>query len=156
MIKLLAIKSQWAVLLYALLDLLCIGLGMGMPIFCLLFGLPVGWFIARKVSTEHQEVEKTLRDILKWASFTSGFTFLIMFAIWGWSVSLLFDPSAELANFGMPLLLYEPKASFIGWLVLMIFISPFLQLLMTVFGAHLTLLWQVRREAVYTNWHSVS
>ena len=33
---------------------------------------------------------------------------------------MLFDPTADLANFGIPQLLYEPLASFIGWLVLMI------------------------------------
>jgi hypothetical protein len=38
------------------------------------------------------------------------------------------------------MILYDPKASFIGWLVPMIFISPFLQLLTTVFGSYMTLL----------------
>ena len=53
---------------------------------------------------------------------------------------MLFDPAADLANFGIPLILYEPTASFIGWLVLMIVISPFLQFLMMLFGAQLMLL----------------
>ena len=53
---------------------------------------------------------------------------------------MLFDPRADLANFGIPLILFDPQASFIGWLVLMIAISPFLQLLATLFGSHLTLL----------------
>jgi hypothetical protein len=52
----------------------------------------------------------------------------------------VFDPVADLANFGIPLILYDPTASFIGWLALMIVISPFLQFLMALFGAHLTLL----------------
>ena len=46
----------------------------------------------------------------------------------------------------MPLILYEPLASFIAWLVLMIVISPFLQFLMTLFGSHLTLLWWLSRS----------
>ena len=58
---------------------------------------------------------------------------------------MLFDPAANLANLGAPLILYEPVASFIGWLVLMIVISPFLQLLMTLFGSHLTVLWWLSR-----------
>jgi hypothetical protein len=37
-------------------------------------------------------------------------------------------------------ILYQPKASFVGWLVLMIFISPFLQFLMTLFGAQVAML----------------
>jgi hypothetical protein len=38
------------------------------------------------------------------------------------------------------MILYDPTASFVGWLVLMIAVSPFLQLLTTVFGSHLTLM----------------
>jgi hypothetical protein len=37
------------------------------------------------------------------------------------------------------MILYEPKASFIGWQVLMIGLSPALQLLAIVFGAYVTL-----------------
>jgi hypothetical protein len=54
--------------------------------------------------------------------------------------ALLFDPSADLVETGIPMILYEPKASLIGWLVLMIVLSPFLQFLMALFGAHLALL----------------
>ncbi len=57
---------------------------------------------------------------------------------------MLFDPSADLANFGIPLILFDPTASFVGWLALMIVISPFLQFLMTLFGAHSTWLWELR------------
>jgi hypothetical protein len=53
-------------------------------------------------------------------------------------VPLVFNPVINPGNMGLPLLLYEPKASLIGWLVLMILISPFLQFLMTVFGSFLT------------------
>jgi len=63
-----------------------------------------------------------------------------MTVICGTCISLLFDPITDLANFGIPLILYDPKASFIGWLILMIAVSPFLQLLTTLFGSHLTLL----------------
>lgn len=42
------------------------------------------------------------------------------------------------------MILYEPQISFIGWLGLMIVVSPFLQLLLTVFGAYLTVLWWLR------------
>jgi hypothetical protein len=69
-----------------------------------------------------------------------------MAALWGPTAKLLFDPQADLVNFGIPLILYDPRASFVGWLVLMIAISPFLQLLTTLFGAHLTLLLQLRRN----------
>ena len=59
---------------------------------------------------------------------------------------MLLDPQADLANFGIPMILYGPQASFIGWLVLMIVISPFLQLLATLFGAHVTMLVWLRSD----------
>jgi hypothetical protein len=60
---------------------------------------------------------------------------------------MLFDPSVNLADFGMPLILFEPRASFIGWLGLMIVVSPALQFLLTILGAHVALLRQVRSGA---------
>jgi hypothetical protein len=63
-----------------------------------------------------------------------------MSIIWGNTISMLFNPSADFKNFGIPLILYDPKLSFMGWLILMILISPFLQLLTTIFTAYLTLL----------------
>jgi hypothetical protein len=86
-----------------------------------------------------------LRKILSAAALTSAFTILLMALIWASSLAMLFDPAADLANYGIPQILFEPLASFIGWLVLMIFISPALQFLMTLFGAHLTWLWEQSR-----------
>jgi hypothetical protein len=70
-----------------------------------------------------------------------------MGAIWGRTIPMLFDPTADFQNFGHPFILYDPKLSFIGWLVLMIFISPFLQLLTTIFGSYLTLLLQLKSDS---------
>ena len=64
-----------------------------------------------------------------------------MLIIWGPISTMLLNPYADFANFGIPMILYDPKISFIGWIILMVFISPFLQLLTTVFTAQLTL-WQ--------------
>lgn len=74
-----------------------------------------------------------------YAIITSAFTVLLMAIIWLPAVLMLSDPTADLANYAIPMILYEPLASFIGWLVLMILISPFLQMLMTLFGAQVTL-----------------
>jgi len=30
-------------IIFAILDLFCIAMGMGVPIFCILFGFPIGW-----------------------------------------------------------------------------------------------------------------
>jgi hypothetical protein len=71
-----------------------------------------------------------------------------MAVLWGPVTTMLFDPAADLANFGIPMILYEPLPSFIAWLVLMIFISPFLQLLTTLFASYLTLTVSTRRRPV--------
>ena len=43
------------VIFYILIDLICIGAGMGVPVFCILLGFPLGWYIAKRVyaSGEH-------------------------------------------------------------------------------------------------------
>jgi len=128
------------------LDIICVGMGMGVPIFCILFGFLVGWYIARMVTATTEEIREVLRKLLLHAAVTSAFTFVVMAAIWGRCLAMLFDPSADFANFGIPLILYDPQASFIGWLVLMIAISPFLQLLATLFGSHVTLLHWLRSD----------
>jgi hypothetical protein len=139
--RVVSLRIGWALAIFAFLDIVCTGLGMGVPIFCILFGLPVGWFIARRITTCPLDVKKMLGKMLLGAAFTSSFTLVMMALLWGLCIPMLFDPTVDLASFGIPLILYEPKASFVGWLVLMIVISPFLQFLMTLFGSHLTVLW---------------
>ena len=130
--------------IYTVLDTVCVGMGMGVPIFCILLGFPVGWYVAGTVATDTAEIRAVLKKLLLSATVTSAITFVEMAVIWGRCVTWLFDPGADYANFGIPLILYDPKASFVGWLVLMIAVSPFLQLLTTLLGAHLTLLIRLR------------
>jgi len=113
---------------------------MGVPILCIVFGFVVGWYIAKKATIATADVKNILREILVYAIASSAFTFVVMSVIWGSTIPMLFDPSADFQNFGHPFILYDPKVSFVGWLVLMILISPFLQLLTTIFGSYLTLL----------------
>ena len=63
-----------------------------------------------------------------------------MLIIWIPFGALLFEPGNDLSTAGVPLILYQPRASLIGWLALMIIVSPVMQLLTTLFGAYLTLL----------------
>jgi hypothetical protein len=143
--KVFSLRIGWALAIFAFLDLICVGMGMGVPIFCILFGLPVGWYIARRITVHPFDTRQLFSEMLLGATLTSAFTFVGMALLWGRCIVMLFDPTADLVNFGIPQILYEPLASFIGWLVLMIVISPFLQLLMTLFGSHLTLLWWLSR-----------
>ncbi len=137
--KFFSLKPIWAFAIFVFLDVICVGLGMGIPIFCILLGFPVGWYTAKRIVVYSNDAINILSLTLLGAVLTSAVTFVGMTLIWGPSATMLFDPAADLANFGIPQILYEPMASFIGWLVLMIGISPFLQFLMTLFGAHVTL-----------------
>jgi hypothetical protein len=138
--KLLGLKPQWALGIFVLLDIICIGMGMGVPIFCILFGFLVGWLAVKYITATITSIPQVFRRVLWYATLTASVTLLGMVVIWGPTISFLFDPARDLANTGVPMILYEPLPSFIGWLVLMIVISPFLQLLTTLFGAYLTLL----------------
>jgi hypothetical protein len=134
----LSLRTGWTLVIYALIDITCVGMGMGVPIFCIILGLPVGWTIAKRLNTRALSTREILHKILSGAALTSAFTVIAMALVWTPSLGMLFDPTADLANYGIPQILYEPVASFIGWMALMIVISPFLQFLMMLFGAHLT------------------
>ena len=138
--RILRLNTKTAFAIFVVVDLVCVGIGMGVPLACILFGFFVGWYIAKRATVAPANVKDILWQVLIQAIITSAFTFVVMSAIWGSTIVLLFDPGFDFQNFGHPFILYDPKISFIGWLVLMILISPFLQLLTTVFGSYLTLL----------------
>ena len=138
--KLLKLNVKIAVILYLLIEIICVGMGMGVPIFCILFGFPLGWYIAKRICTSMEYSYLMFYQILKLSFLASVFTFLLMIVIWGRTIPMLFDPMSDFQNFGHPFILYDPKISFIGWSILMIFISPFLQMLTTIFASFITLI----------------
>jgi hypothetical protein len=145
--RLFALRPFAALGIYTFLDIICIGMGMGVPFFCILFGLPVGWYIVKRLTAEQAEMRYVFQKVLLYAAIASAVTFLGMILIWGpLSVVSLSDPTTDFVETGVPMILYEPKASFIGWIVLMIVISPALQLLTTLFASHLTLLGWLNEE----------
>jgi hypothetical protein len=130
-----------AFLIYIIIDLICLGpLGMCVPFFSIILGFPVGWYVAKRLYNPDLSVKILLNRIFKYALITSGFTFVMMIIAWGRLIPMLWGPTVKVAHFGIPMILYDPVASFIGWIVLMIFISPFLQILTTVFAANLTVI----------------
>ncbi|MGF7117869.1 hypothetical protein [Methanobacterium oryzae] len=137
--KMFKINKKAVFATYIILDTLFVGIGMGVPFLCILFGFPVGWYISRRIESTEQNLETILGIILNYALFTSSITFIWMIIIWGPISTMLSDPNANFAGFGIPMILYDPKMSFIGWIILMIFISPFLQLLTTIFASNVTL-----------------
>jgi hypothetical protein len=132
--ELLSRKFVISLLVYCLADIITIGMGMGVPIFSILFGFIIGWLIPKLFSSEKTEIVDLLRKCIYGAIFASLFTLLIMMLLWGTAAKLLLNPNSDYINFGIPMILYEPKTSFIGWMILMVFISPFLQLLSIVFS----------------------
>lgn len=147
--KLLDIKPLWAFAIFIPLDLFCVAMGMGVPIFCILFGFLVGWVIVPYITNKSSQLDQVFRKVLIYAVTTAAFTLLVMLILWAPFSTNLFDPTKDLAQTGIPMILYEPKASFIGWIVLMILISPFLQLLTTLFSAYLALWrWMNTRKAI--------
>jgi len=138
--RLIKLDAKVAVILYIVLDIICVGTGMGVPIFCILLGFPLGWYIVERISVSKADSHLKYYKIFKLALLASVFTFLLMVVIWGRTILMLFDPKSDFQNFGHPFILYDPKISFIGWSILMIFLSPFLQLLTTVFASFITLM----------------
>jgi hypothetical protein len=129
----------------AVLEILAVGAGMGVPIFAIVLGLPIGWWLARRHGLGREVTRPVLRDILMAALVASLMTFGLMIAIWAPQFSLLAKPGFDAAKWGIPLILYTSRASFFGWMALMIVVSPVLQLLATVFGAYVTLLAEAGR-----------
>ena len=120
---------------FLFLEILSIAMGMGVPIFTILLGFFLGLFIPGILRTPSELSTQYLASILKVALIPSAVTFIIMALIWLPTLTWLFDSTRDLSNFGIPMILYSPRASFIGWIILMVLISPFLQFLMTLFGS---------------------
>ncbi len=128
-------------LVFILLDLFAVGVGMGVPIFAICLGFAAGWFFPSILLNASSTLRQLLRHCLTAACLTSAFTFLLMLIIWGPLTQMLFDPSADIANFGLPMIFYEPTASFVGWIVLMVVISPCLQAIASIFTSSVRLVW---------------
>ena len=116
------------------LDVFAIGFGMGVPIFAILLGFPVGWWLARQRAGEGVSRD-SMRAALVWASLLAAVSFVVLAVVWGPLVPNAFDPEFDTKAFGIPLILYTSQASMIGWLTLMIVISPVLQGMAVLTGA---------------------
>ena len=128
-------KKPVQIAIFLFLELLSIAMGMGVPFFTILFGFLVGLLIPRIVRTDSELSPQYLASMLRAALISSTATLMIMAIIWLPTLNWLFDSTRDLSNFGIPMILYSPRASFIGWIILMVLISPFIQFLMTLFGS---------------------
>jgi hypothetical protein len=144
--RLVTANARTLLALYAFADLVCLGAGMGVPIFCIALGVPAGWITGKRALAVSSDIGSALQSVMRASALTSLITFIPLLFIWGSCITWLFNPSRDLANFGIPLILYTPQASFIGWLVLMILISPILQGMVTLTAGVLVLQRENRRS----------
>lgn len=119
-----------------LLNVFLIGLGMGVPIFAILFGFPVGWQLGRRAAAElpsgSDAPRPALRSLALYGAALAGVTFLVLAAVWGPHLPKAFDPAVDATSFGIPLVLYTSQASKIAWFALMLVISPLAQFMAVV------------------------
>lgn len=123
-------NNKWF-FIYIFISLIATGLGMGIPFLNILLGLPVGFYIARYKLKEQGDFSTITRKSLKYSFITIIITLLLMSFIWLPPLTLIADPNFNLTDFGMPLILFDPLLSFIGWMILMVIFAPFLQFLLT-------------------------
>jgi hypothetical protein len=123
------------IVLFVAFDVIAVGTGMGVPVFAIALGFPVGWFLPGFLRLRSPYTSLALRALLRASLLTSAVTLVVVAVIWLPTLRMLADPAADLTNFGIPMILYEPLASFIGWVVLMVLISPALQMLATLFAS---------------------
>ena len=90
--KILKMKLGWALALFAFLDVFCMGAGMGVPFFNILFGLPVGVYLALRLRDKVSDTRSLMGKLLLWSGITSAFTVLLMAIIWLQATLMLFDP----------------------------------------------------------------
>jgi len=137
-------------LISILINGVLVGAGMGVPIFCILMGAPYGFLVVHKILKKEMRTNRHhhfYSGILNASAVLALSTFIFMLIIWvPWVVKSL-APGFDYENTGMPLLLYTLKASFWGWITLMIIISPILQF-MTSISAAVAAVWMLSRKQV--------
>jgi len=112
-----------------------VGAGMGVPIFCILMGVPYGFLVVNKIFKKESQTHRHYHfysGIIKASAILALSTFVFMIIIWIPWVIKSFAPGFDYKTTGMPLILYTLKASFWGWMTLMIIISPLLQFMTSI------------------------
>jgi hypothetical protein len=137
-------------ILIALANVFAVGLGMGVPFFAILLGFPVGWWLVRRfqraAGPAGLDPATGLRQLLVWGAGLAGVTLLLALVIWSPQIPNALDSAFDTTSFGIPLILYTPHASMIGWLVLMIVVSPVLQWMAVLTGGALALVTKPRAK----------
>jgi hypothetical protein len=125
-------------LISTLINGVLVGAGMGVPILCILMGVPYGFLVVNIILKREMRTNRHhhfYSGVLKSSAVLALSTFIFMLIIWvPWVIKSL-APGFDYENTGMPLLLYTLEASFWGWITLMIVISPILQFMTSISAA---------------------
>lgn len=142
-------RTHLPAIVVGLADVFLIGLGMGVPILAILLGFGAGWWVARRAAPPlvpgADVLRVRVRGLLGPAGALAALSFVVVLAVWGPWIPSAFDPAFDAKAWGIPLILYTSQASMIGWLALMIVISPVLQFMAVVTGGALGLAWRAPR-----------
>lgn len=142
-------RTHLAAIAIGLLDVFLIGIGMGVPVFAILLGFGVGWWVARRpapaAAVPDDPVRSRARALVSAAAALAAVSFCVLLAVWGPTLGNAFDPRFDAADWGLPLILYTSQASTLGWYALMLVISPLLQLMAVLTGGLASLALRPRR-----------
>jgi len=133
-----------ALFAYVLLDFLMLAAGMGVPVFCVLLGVAVGWFGARRAEYFLPEPGPAMRRVVRYAMVCAGTTAALLLGLWAPLVPRLLSPDVDLYAMGLPSLPGEPRLSAVLLLALLIVVTPLLQFLAVLGGAYLTFMRRLR------------
>jgi hypothetical protein len=145
-------------LLSILINGALVGAGMGVPLFCILMGIPYGVLVVIKMlkkeihSNRHHHFYS---GIIRASTVLAFSTFIFMLIIWLPWILKSFAPGFDYKTTGMPLLLYTLKASFWGWVTLMVIISPILQLMASI-SAAVAAVWMFSRKQIFKGHDDIS
>lgn len=141
------IGQHWlgALFAYAMLDVLMAAAGMGVPVFCILLAVPVGAFCAARAEYFLKDIGPAMRRVLRYSLITSGVTLVVMTGFWWWLLPYLPRNGPDVHRLAIPLILYEPKLSLIGWVVLMLMVAPAAQFVVMLASAFVVFAVRLRR-----------
>jgi hypothetical protein len=145
-IRLADLRVTTLIWLYVAIDVLCVGLGMGVPVFCIALGFPTGWVSARRALRARDSyssdviTSQILRFAFRDSAVAAGITLAAMLVVWLPFGFVYFEPAVDLSEVGIPMILYTPRASFVAWEILMIIVAPVLQFLVSLSAVHVALM----------------
>ncbi len=123
-------RETMVIVVLCLGNLFLTGMGMGLPVFTIFWGVAAG--LAAILTTMREDLAALVKKTWFYAGILAGFTFIT-------EVTLMTGPSIAIirgkidpANFGHPFILYDPLLSFWAFLFVEIIVAPVLEMLVAI------------------------